>query len=311
MSQSSFLPKEELNILIFEVSRILTFKGDNMEPVEVAELYKMGLKFQLLSRINTGDKFKDRQNDIDEVVYIVYHFLQQPKLHLSLCLHELKSLHTILNKWVEYEEYGLDEWDVQRANPETVFSKYDVKKIRDAYKQFENVLFAELRKKHIYIIPPVRAFSTDILLDDAAKAFDPTLLPYIPKRSIEDIQAAGKCLATNIPLGMSFYLFRAIEGELRAYGSSLGIINSQLKESDRNWGNYLNVIKGKGAKHGIVQFLKQIKDSYRNPMIHVDAELDAKQAPAFFSLAIGTIELIADLAKTESKNNPNSLLTVN
>ncbi|HET9135082.1 MAG TPA: hypothetical protein VFO76_00480 [Candidatus Kapabacteria bacterium] len=315
LKSEDFRFDSESNCIANEVVKILSFDDSNMEAIDTTYLYQLGLKLQLLSYLKEGDIFEDVYQNIHEPAEMLFVFVQSPKFQLSLCLPAAQELLKSLSPFIEVrtitgfgvplggtepEEYQYD--DLITGNLKSKLTKTRVVKIRTSYRNFEAVLFAELRKKHIYIIPPVRAYSIDVLLDNAKSAFSPKLLEFIPDNCIENFQSAGRALSLNLPLGMSFHLFLALEIMLKEYGQSLGIINSELKESDRNWGNYLNHEKFSKARDGVVSFLKQIKDSYRNPLIHADAKLDSDEAPALFSLTQGTVELIAKLVKESKKS---------
>src|SRR5690349_24366924 len=164
-----------------------------MEAIDTTALYKLGLKLQLLSNLQAGQTVGEMGQYIEEPADLLLEFTENPKFHLTICLPAAKKLLHSLSPYATVEWlFGTDIRTGEDAEFQAIvlgsskikISERKIREIRSSYRDFEAVLFAELRKKHIYIIPPIRAFSIDVLMNDASKAFDPDLLTFIPKNCI-------------------------------------------------------------------------------------------------------------------------------
>jgi hypothetical protein len=68
--------------------------------------------------------------------------------------------------------------------------------------------------------------------------------------------------------------------------------------SNRNWGEYLKLLRDNNAAKEVTDTLQNIKDNYRNPVMHPEDTLLLKDATSLFALCQGMIEtLIADMKK--------------
>lgn len=154
--------------------------------------------------------------------------------------------------------------------------------LRTTLQVFENVFRAEMRDATNYQIPDLGLFATPKLVNAAEQTFLPELLPFISDKTKEDFNAAGRCLAFNLLTATGFHVVRAVEGTLEIYYQTFTGKTGTLK----GWDAYLKALE-KVVEDGAspppesktINLLKQMKDDYRNPVVHprvVLAEADAR-----------------------------------
>jgi hypothetical protein len=173
--------------------------------------------------------------------------------------------------------------------------------------KMETVLSTELALAPIYSVPARGVFSTDSLLDSADDVFEDLkeLKAHVPDDAIADTKQAGRCLAFDLPTAAGFHIARATEAVMKKAMDALGC--PPLKDSQRNWGNYIKSLDEYGASVSIVHHLNQLKDLHRNPLIHPEVTLDQLEAQQLWSLCtsamvtmvkeIETRKIMAEAAK--------------
>ena len=98
---------------------------------------------------------------------------------------------------------------------------------------------------------------------------------------------------------------RAIERVIKMY--LLEFLEAKEIEKLSNWGQYLNSLERisedalRRPSHEAIALIKQIKDIYRNPVIHADRVLDALESKTVFH---GTIAAITRIASEISHAEP-------
>lgn len=160
--------------------------------------------------------------------------------------------------------------------------------IKGAATRFETVLSEELPIVDTYSVKQKGAYSTSELIDNADAVFPAAIRPKLPPRAVADIREAGKCLAFETPTAAGFHIVRAIESVILAYYAK--IVGKPMPPRMRNWGVYIKALRESGsADPKIVEFLAHIKDSYRNPVAHPEAQLTVDEVLVLLSVAVGAI----------------------
>lgn len=176
--------------------------------------------------------------------------------------------------------------DSTRTSPLTV---EEIGLLRKVASDYRTVLEAELESLDAYYVAPKAAFSTKALTDnaDVGLGVPAEMLARLPAEAKLDIQQGGRCLAFELPTAVGFHVARATESVILAY---MGAIACPVpKESQRNWGNYIKSLREHGASEKIAQHLEQIKDLYRNPLVHPEVTLSMPEAIALWSICTGVV----------------------
>ena len=150
-------------------------------------------------------------------------------------------------------------------------------KIYFVVKKLITVLESELAVQPVYHVWPKRAYDTDVLSMDGARIFSEGIRKRLDDKEVYDITQGCKCLAFEVPTAATFHLLRATESVMRRYYAS--ITGKSPKVTMRNWGAYLKLMKQEPeVDRKVVYALEQIKDLYRNPVIHPETQIELEEA---------------------------------
>ncbi len=187
-----------------------------------------------------------------------------------------------------------------------VIDKYNAEKMEkldfaDAYgisstaKEFETILAAEMQTLDTYHASQKALYSTRDLIERAEIVLPETIRADVPGETVAEIQSAGKCLAFELPTACGFHVVRATEAVIREYYKT--VVSTVPKVKARNWGSYIRFLKEKNADAKIITVLEQIKDTYRNPIVHPEDVLEMEDAIILFGMAQGVIvSMMKDIA---------------
>jgi hypothetical protein len=147
-------------------------------------------------------------------------------------------------------------WDILRAN----------------IQRFETIFGEEMKEAATYFVPRRGIYSTPALVDSADETFPADVLAVLPDKAKADWKSAGRCLAFNLLSASGFHVARAVEAVLELYyqtfsGKAGRILNS--------WNDYIKELEAiiktapnpSPAEKTIAE-IKQMKDDYRNPIMH-------------------------------------------
>jgi hypothetical protein len=180
------------------------------------------------------------------------------------------------------------------------------------YKETGNLLTllgADLAHQPVFHVNPKRAFSTEALVSDGTRLFSEQIRDRLHEEEAHDFKEAAKCLAFELPTAAAFHLFRAVESVMRRY--YVAIVGTLPAKKIRNWGAYLHNLKQyEASDKKIIHTLEQIKDLYRNPILHPETKITLDEALSLTGLAENLVSLmITYLAAYET--TLNSLATPN
>ncbi len=166
--------------------------------------------------------------------------------------------------------------------------------------KMETVLSTELALAPIYSVPPRGVFSTDSLLDSADDVFGDVKYK-IPDDAIADTKQAGRCLAFDLPNAAGFHVARATEAVMK---KAMEIFDCPpLKESQRNWGNFIRSLEEHGLNQSLVHHLNQLRELHRNPLIHPEVTLRQTEAQQLWSMCTSAmIALVEEMNAKELIN---------
>ncbi len=193
-------------------------------------------------------------------------------------------------------------WPKRAAN---LIDGWRIKQLSSALDRFETVFAEEMREAAVYSIPKRGIFSTDLLLNDATQSFPISIIAALPDKTKNDWKAAGRCMALSLFSASGFHVARAVEGTIEAYYQAY---SGKPGKTLHNWGEYIDELEkiAKAAPTPCPQAktiaeLKQMKDDYRNPIMHPRVELDEANSKVLLnngeSLIICMAQEILDISK--------------
>jgi|SRR5471030_21472 hypothetical protein len=178
-----------------------------------------------------------------------------------------------------------DFGDALKANAtDTLLEFRQAYDIRQAATAFETVLSAELQVMDTYLVSQKGTYSTPDLIDRGDLMIPASLRADMPAQAITDLQAAGRCLAFNVPTATAFHILRASESVIRMYYQQ--VTGSLPKPKMRNWGTYVKNLNVAGADLKITGFIDHLRDLYRNPILHAEDNLSAEDALVFVGACV-------------------------
>lgn len=302
---------------IFTVRNILYYSGDDMLPIDTTALYVLGARLNRLLTLRNGDKFENVEKSISDPANALLTLIETPPIQLTLCLDAAKELLSSLKPFAYVEsghhydrqtDSAEEIWYIETGNPENIISDLTIKRITDAYNNFQSVLFAELRKKHIYLVPDRYMYSTDSLLSGSEKnLYEDYILAKLPESTKTNLIAFGKCFALNLPSAASYHVLRGTESLIYDY---LKLYNANVKavEKARDWGAYARLLGATTADPRVVGKIDEIRKLHRNPVIHPRITVTMVHANLLFSSCYGLIPaILADMEKKAKYPDPKIL----
>lgn len=169
--------------------------------------------------------------------------------------------------------------------------------IQKGIRQFETVLEDEIQKAPIFCLDRIGNLSTDSLLDGAHKGYAPEVVCVLTQACKDEIDEGGRCLAYERATASGFHLLRSVEITVRQYLSSVpGFVMPSLRR--QNWGEYIKLLHDHNAERVAVDTLHNIKENYRNPLMHPEDTLQLNEAISLFAVCQSMIEtLVVDMKK--------------
>lgn len=154
--------------------------------------------------------------------------------------------------------------------------------------QLDFLLFNNLCYQTIFKPTPKGAFRIDNLLLLPETAFPLHLIEKVPDVKY-DVEQCTKSLAFELPTACAFHLMRIFEKVLISYAKKQDI---ELEEKKRSIGNVIDKITSQGKNNQVIDILKNIKNHYRNPLMHSEINVDIEEAIALLGVINGALNLL-------------------
>jgi len=229
--------------------------------------------------------------------------LKGSHVRLSAAAHDLQELDNAIANF--HKRYFTDEKGDWRPPDADVRAEYELSSIVRMIDRLKTVLIAELRTSTSFAVTGAGIFDVSLLVNGAHKALDRSTISVVGSAVCEELDAAGKCLAFNLHTAAGFHSMRAIERVIKLYLKAL--LDTDAIKKLKNWGQYIDALEKipedaeRRASDEAIALIRQIKDIYRNPVIHPDRVLDAQEATTVFH---GTIAAITRIASEISHTEP-------
>ncbi len=189
-------------------------------------------------------------------------------------------------------EFIPEDWDkaIAKLSESTEdIQQWQLSTITEGAKNLETVLAAECQVLDTYLVVKRGAYSTADLVERAHIAFG-TIAEKLPDQAKADFDQAGRCVAFDLPTAAAFHIFRGTEVIIRAYYKA--VTGKEPKKKMRNWFAYIKVLRQCNADNRITSFLDHLRETYRNPILHPEENVDAEQALVMFGACISVSTLM-------------------
>lgn len=276
----------------------------------IYDLYRLGTAISEVNRKISSKPVNqvthlDVYTEFQTLAIMIEGIIEDKVVPLDTCKSTAKSLRDSLRQitgefLTEWRETS--EQDAKAALWSKQIAGWRIAGVTEGIKAFEYVFSAELAGAALYLVEQVGAYKTSILIDAADSVFPANIRSQLPQHAVDDIKAAGRCLAFELPTAAGFHVARAVETVLLKYFPTLPMKVPRYK----NLGKYLEVLSKEGVKKGVdpkvLAALDQFRELYRNPIMHPDAVLSIEEAQILFNLAQSAIcAIILDIAKLAVK----------
>lgn len=192
------------------------------------------------------------------------------------------------------------------SETETAISGWQWSALRTTLGTFETIFRAEMGDAITYQIPERGIYSTPKLVNMAEQTFLPELIEFLGDKAQKDFNAAGRCLAFNLLTAAGFHVVRAVEGTLENYYQTF----TGKKGTLNSWHDYIAALKSVAVVEGksapdekTINLINQIKDDYRNPVVHPRVVLTEADARIIFSNGEAAIMGMAQEIKRAQEQN--------
>lgn len=219
----------------------------------------------------------------------------------ELLLSNINAL--IQRRFTSYDDEERPQWRFPQEGDEPMYA-WEWSHIRSALADFEVVFAEELREAATYRVPNRGIYNTRKLVDEAECAFPREIEAHIPEKTKLEWRAAGRCLAFGMFTACGFHVARGVEGTLEAY---FEFFNRGSDKRLKQWGQYLDALE-RVVEAGAAPMpdaktlgeLKQLKDDWRNPLMHPRVALEEPDAHAVFNNGATLIIMMAqELSRAE------------
>jgi hypothetical protein len=270
--------------------------GENMIKPRAFDFYTFATYLHPASQLRAGAKLRDSMDAIEVIarasaMCMVFSLDDFSKRYLPSAAQRASYLHyTIENKYRRSPENG--------GIPE-ILSESDIKELQESIHAFETSLQDELGKLPMFYCEDEKIgnLSVDKLLKGASNGYPEKIKKHLPPSCLTEIDESGKCLVYDRSTAAGFHMLRSVELTIRQYLLAIpGFIMPPLNR--QNWGQYLDLLKQHSAGRDVTDHLYNIKDNYRNPLMHPEDTLEIDEAVSLFALCQSMNEmLIADMKK--------------
>jgi hypothetical protein len=163
----------------------------------------------------------------------------------------------------------LTEFIAEADKPETkneAIGAWNAYRITNALSEFETVLQAELGLTPLFLVTPKRGYDLWALISAGEALFPPNMAQKVPD-AIADAALGMRCLAFELPTAAAFHFHRLNESVLRKYWEA--ILPGRPHPGNKTVSDYLRALgKSRKGSPKVKAALRDIRDLYRNPVIH-------------------------------------------
>jgi len=238
----------------------------------------ISLGIERLLTIKAGDPYPEAATKLQQDIQwrIWYSYQEDAALQLRVSGSAARELLDLL---------GALSADANRTEPIT---EQEARQLTDAATKFKVVYEEELAQVVVYAVTPKGIYATEKLVDHGNEAVSRTVAPALSKEAVDDLRAAGRCLAFALWTAAGFHIARATESVIRTLMELAGC--PAPADSQRNWGRYIGLLEGAGVDPQITHHLRQVKDLHRNPLIHPEHNLGESDAMGLLAICTSLVE---------------------
>jgi hypothetical protein len=278
-----------------------------MKKLNTHEIYVLATQVHPLTEIKY---VAGTTNTIGDVAYPIFKALfsiaRQVNIQGSFFSPSIKRSAGELTRAIYELGIKKDFWETDAKTP---IQEYPYNSIATKAKDFETVLANEMPGLAIYSVIQKGIYATEDLISQAELQIPEGLRKRLSEKARDDLRESGKCLAYEVSTASAFHMWRAVETVMGQYYKFLSGGKSFEEDgvTNRNWGQYIKALNGKGANNKITTFLDHIRDEYRNPVSHPEESIELDEAFGLFNVGLGAITQMLREIPEPSQNSLSHL----
>lgn len=263
-------------------------KEADVERINQFEYYQLGGAFDRLKRHDGDVKLGDVVFDLWAAQSSLNSLVLDAFIPLGVCREAAQALKSAIDAFDEEYFYvtkadGKREVSLPSADAPVV-AGWEWRRITVCLERFETIYAAELREAATYYVPRRGIFWTPALIDSAEETFPEDLRKALSEKAKNEWRAAGRCLAFQLLSASGFHVARAVEAVLEEY---FQYFCAKPGVTHRGWHDYIEALRGangtpKPTEKTITE-LDQMRDDYRNPIMHPRIVLNENEARILFA----------------------------
>lgn len=264
-----------------------------MQRVNEYRFYELGQRIQVLKGTKASSKIHDVMVELWFARVELSKLLSDP-LNLTVCVPAARRVVAAITAIIpkRWEEVVQAKEDAQVASA--------IYELHSSLEAFEPVLAAECAAMDTYVVSQKGGYSTSHLVEQADVLLSVETRDALAENVINDIRAAGRCLAFDTPTAAGFHMLRAVEAVMSKYFKAS--TDREIEVKQRNWGAYLRDLAAAGGSPKVIGALTHIKDNYRNPITHPDVTLTDSEATLLFALSTSVIDImVSEMKRNEAR----------
>lgn len=276
-----------------ELRPVLFRLGGAMEQVDQYSYYRLGAAIGAFKTApNKGTRVGDFIFRMIGLRGVSDDFLNSPFVQAKDAMNDVQTAIGALFRSCLKE--GTEEIDFDKE-----LAPFHFGPLSRAITEFEAILSRESPKLPIFFVPQKGIAKTDDLIERAHLDLPEVTRRDMPAAAIEEIKQAGRAVAFDLFTAHAIHMLRAAEIVvlvlLRDYYSN------EIKESQRNWGQYVKLLESNGADPALTQYLNEVVRLERNQGVHPTKLLTEPESSYISTLAKGAImKMVAELQKRQA-----------
>jgi hypothetical protein len=254
--------------------------------ININNIYDLGKNLYLLSLL-TGEQ---KKNELINLFHFTVNLLDNlmRTFELGSVYVNVQQLSNKLTSCIELEQDIIDTQTVQQIN--------------QAALELDFLLKNNFNYQTTFMPTPKGAYRLDVLLHLPYCLFPKCLLEVLPN-SEYDVIEFGKAFAFELPTSCAFNLMRIFEAVIIRY---YNVVSKVQEHTIKNIGGYIDAlekIEYKDKDNGLIDILKSIKNTYRNPIIHPEVNMTMGDVIRLYGVVYAAIDLMFNIII--DNNNPH------
>jgi len=266
--------------------------GGGVERINQFDFYQLSKNFQSLTAISGDVSIHDAFMPVFNARRALEGLLDGRPIELGVSRGKAQQFADTINGivsryYTEEDGQGGTRWKWPAKGDTEVIPGFEWGWVTESLSQFEMIFAEEMRERATYRVPDRGIYNTAKLVDAADTTFPQEIAGLVPEKTKLEWRAAGRCMAFGMFTACGFHVARAVEGALESYFLTY---NGKPDPKKRQWGEYLAALD-RIAESGVAPSpdpktmgeLKQMKDDWRNPLMHPRVVLGEADARSVFN----------------------------